>query len=361
MKNRMTGIRNSLIVSVLVLSSCAQGSKTKGSVSFTMGNHVLEYGTDLWEGDETVPEGIRKFISSHQGELSVDDSEFDPYTVGEQVLYVTASGEEEDVTKELKVTVQDTAAPVITLRSDTVTVKRGTMFSPRKNIVSVADPVEGDLICLGFEEEENSKLLLNETIDDFGFYVIDIHEVNLQENGTYPVVITAVDNHGNRTVGKFMVEVADEASSIKDSQVVFQDAVKEALTDPEKIASSIQKSLESYCTSMHGTWKNGCTVDGPALSQAVYGKNYEDLPMVFDEDEFYEEEDFEEELFEEEMPEEEQTDPETEEEEDSVEEETEEDMSAESNEEKSDPESDCYEMGGVWMEDGCAWLQDSPE
>ncbi len=322
----------------MLMYGCSAVSQ-KPSVNITSGDHYLEYGFDPYDTEEEIHPEIMKFISSHKGDLSADYDEFDPYTLGEQTIYLTASTEEEDAEAEMTVIVRDTTAPIIELATDTVHIPLGDDFDPLDNILSVYDVAEEELEMLEFFDDYEGQIYLDDPYEDWGFYLINPFAVNVEEEGSYPVSLIAVDNHGNVTKGSYNVVVSADPAEDQDNPVKFQDDVKTQIPE-EEIQETIQGILKEYCGEIGGEWEEGCVI--------AY-ENYEgDLDDWEEVDDAYEEDDEYWDEEEEYYDEEEYWDEEDDEYWD---------------EEESDPEQDCYDMGGEWMPEagGCAWPDDEEE
>ena len=349
------------VVSGMVLYGCS-GSSEKASLKISSGEHYLEYGLDPYDTEEEIHPEVMKFISSYKGELSVDYDEYDPFTLGEQTIYLTASTDEEEVEEELTVIVRDTTAPIIELATDTVHIPLYDDFDPMDNIVSVYDPAEDELEMLEFYDDWEGEIYLDEPMEDWGFYLANPFEVNVEEEGTYTVKLIAVDNHGNVTEGSYKVVVSENPEEDKDNPVRFQGEVKKQIAE-ENIPDTIQGILKEYCTDIGGEWDEGCVI-----TYEAYEGDYEDWEEIDDayeddedwDDEYYdEEEDWEDdEEYWDEDDEDWEDDDEYWDEDDEEWEDDEEDW-----DEEEDPEQDCYDMGGEWMPEagGCAWPDDDEE
>ena len=330
---------------LLGMTACA--AEAKAAIKVDSGEHYLEYGFDPFDTDEEIHPEIRQWITSSKGELDADYSEFDPYELGEQTIFLTAETESSEASETLTVIIRDTKAPVIELESDQIYVKKNTNFDPADNIVSVYDEADGDFEPLAFFEAGDYVFVLEEPFEDWGFYLVDDVNVNVTEVGKYEVRITAVDNHGNKTEGKFTVNVTEEEEVHEPNPVSFCDEVKETAED---VTEAVSRVIRDYCDRVGGEFDDTCVVD---LSEFFDDESYdEDIDDPYEEDEEYD--DWEDEEDPEDWEDEEDPD-EWEDEEDPDDWEDEED-------EESDPEQDCYNMGGVWYPgDGCAWPDDEDE
>ncbi len=98
--------------------------------------------------------------------------------------------------EELVFEVKDTHAPEIKTKEDHVNVAYGAKYDPADNVVSVADPVDG-----------NAKRLSEEPASGDGAWYVVKGEVNTQKSGEYPVSVVACDANGNRKTKDFKVVV----------------------------------------------------------------------------------------------------------------------------------------------------------
>ncbi len=95
----------------------------------------------------------------------------------------------------LTIRLEDTAAPVITLKEEEVSVYAGDDYDPLSHVQSVRDPVDGDLPY----QAEGGR----------GTYTINT-DLDLNKPGDYTVEILAADKHGNETSSSFTVAVKEK-------------------------------------------------------------------------------------------------------------------------------------------------------
>lgn len=333
-----------LTAGAMVLPAGCKGMG-KASVSFVSGAHVLEYGIDLWDTEEEIHPDVMRYIRSAGGELSLDDSMFDAFLLGEQTLLINAANENSEVAEELKVLVLDTRAPVIELAAERCCISPGDEFDPSENVLSVIDPEEGDLMEME-KEETDAGLCFADAVEGWGFYAVIASDFDPNTEGEYPVTVIASDNHGNITEAEFTVVVSEEETSDNEEPVTVQGSVDQPAETEEEAAERFLEAQEYLCGAAGGTWEDACVFD------------YDD-PDVYSEESSGEEESGEEpyEESEEDYWLDEEADPEVYDETD-----TEEYAEEDFEEAEGDPEQDCYDMGGVWYpEDGCAWPDEDAE
>ncbi len=100
--------------------------------------------------------------------------------------------------------VNDTKSPEITFTSDSVDVDTMDGFDVLTNIVSVKDPIEGDLPKV---EEEPAKFTNS---NDGRIYETGWYTVSLADN---TVTVNACDNHGNTTTKSYVINVSEQETA----------------------------------------------------------------------------------------------------------------------------------------------------
>lgn len=140
-----------------------------------------------------------KLIVSSTGKVSTKDK-VDPMKVGKQKLTYVVSDKDNNVNRDYTVTVnvKDTQAPVIQLKQETVVLMEGEDFDPSMDIVSVSDPVDGDLA-------------VSDTLNN-GTYTIE-SDVDNNTAGSYTVTVHAKDKNGNQSDASYTVTVINPAAS----------------------------------------------------------------------------------------------------------------------------------------------------
>lgn len=156
---------------------------------------TYEYGDGIVKTEDLV--------KSHGGKLTVDVEEIDCNKVGvTEVTYLMTTtdiyGRDFSNSETIKFEVIDTASPEIALDANIVDVVWGARFDYNSNVVSVSDPVDGDLEK-GEDGEEPSP----------GKYVFD-GNVNTLVSGEYTVKIIATDINGNVSEADYMIVVGEQ-------------------------------------------------------------------------------------------------------------------------------------------------------
>lgn len=156
---------------------------------------VLKQTTDSLEYSQKETDPL-KLVTCSNDEVTVTTSDhLDLSAAGEQeITYVLHYNDSEREVKKTFV-VEDTKAPVIRLNEQERTIENGESYDPYANIISVTDPVDGDLKRA--EGEENA-----------GVYRIE-GNVNSSQPGTYVLKVIAADRNGNESTDTFRVTVKE--------------------------------------------------------------------------------------------------------------------------------------------------------
>ena len=165
----------------------------------------MEYG-DIFDAN--------KFVKSHNGELT-QQGDINGDILGEQKVTFTLKETDsynQEVTRDYEYTfvIEDTKAPVIQLKEDTVTFIKGMEIDLSSNIKKVFDEVDGEI--------KESKELVNNS------YCIK-SDINEDEAGEYTATITARDKNGIETRKLFKVVLLDHV----DAEYPFMVRINRAL------------------------------------------------------------------------------------------------------------------------------------
>ena len=163
---------------------------------------VMEYGVQ-YVGD--LPDAFKQLIKDSNGDVRVDLSTYDPYQVGLQNVsyYVSLpdrNGDPVEIKKILTVLIQDLEAPTIVLHKGGVKIGLNQEFDPHSNILSITDPVDGDI-----PEGQGG--------EGQAYYTIDASKLNVNEVGEYDIKIQAFDSTGNMTSVSYPVLVGNAPHS----------------------------------------------------------------------------------------------------------------------------------------------------
>lgn len=205
---------------LLTLSGCASISP---SITFTKGNHIIEYGKTIKEED------LEKYIKSSNGDITIDYSSLDTNKEGTYTIKYTATKWSQEETKKLKVKVEDTQKPVIQFKKESISATIGNTIDFTTNIEKVKDPVDGDLTQ-------------SDTLEN-GTYVIDSSDVDTKNTGTYKVVVTAKDQNGNLNEDSYAVTIKDDASKRPAIQI-NQDTVTITEGDSYDLNSNVTSVID---------------------------------------------------------------------------------------------------------------------
>lgn len=190
--------------------------------------NVFEY------GDRIIK--TKDLVKSYGGELSIDVEEIDCSKVGSTtVTYLLTTqdiyGRTFTSSEVVTYTVKDTAFPEIELDKDEISVEWGSEVDLNENVISVTDPIDGEIDIMKSEDDEDEDENTPKDADaeeepsikepDNGTYVID-STVDTSKSGEYTVTVRAKDKNGNLTEKEFTVIVGAEPNQETD-----------AISDPE--------------------------------------------------------------------------------------------------------------------------------
>ena len=148
------------------------------NIDLLFSTNVLEYGEEI---DFTA------LLANSDKDLVVEAINYDPTVLGEQTVTFKVKNGQLKCNNDAHIfTVEDTQAPVIKLKKESVKVDYAAKFDPKSNVESVTDSVEGDIEY----EVENP--------------------VNTSKSGNYTVKITATDANGNEASAEYKVTVAEK-------------------------------------------------------------------------------------------------------------------------------------------------------
>ena len=153
---------------------------------------AVEYGSANYD--------INNVIKKVEGEIvSIKNGNIDTKVVGD--YEVTFKVKKENVTKEIPivVSVKDTAAPIIQLKSDTVTITQGDDYDLTWNVESVYDEIDGDIYYCNE----------NITEDSVSYYHFGYDPATIDDVGSHEVSVHAKDSHGNLSIAIFTLVVEE--------------------------------------------------------------------------------------------------------------------------------------------------------
>lgn len=189
----------SIISGVLIYYRFSYLEKYKSISVETVKSSTIEFGSANYD--------IANIVSSVNGRIVSVKKDIDTNKIGVQklVLQVVKDNVYKDVTIDVRIV--DSVAPVISINQKKVTIKQGDNFDLFSNIKYVYDFADGEIPYL---ESESI------TDESRGYYTIS---TNFDKNvcGSYKIIITAVDTHGNINNDEFEIVVENRELS---SQVV---------------------------------------------------------------------------------------------------------------------------------------------
>lgn len=157
-------------------------------------HYVLSSSKSVEYGDKYNPLDL---VQKTNGKVKLISSSVDTMEQGEKE--VAFEIQKEDVSKKVvvKVKVNDTHPPVITLKNKEINVHVGEEYAYLDNIDSVMDVVDGDIPFV------DSNSLLD---TDTHYYTVE-GTANYHKVGSYPITVKAVDRNGNIATESFMIVV----------------------------------------------------------------------------------------------------------------------------------------------------------
>ena len=161
-----------------------------------------------------APVALSDYLKSSDEDVSISlNGSVDATRVGTQHIPVTLTKWFITNDTEVVVKVQDTQAPVISLKKAKIKAEVGEKFDPSENLESVSDPVDGKLKRVSAEPEAHGTQVGEQIWYEEGWYMIDA-PFTPEEAGKTTVKVTSCDRHGNRTEETFDVEVIDPLAGV---------------------------------------------------------------------------------------------------------------------------------------------------
>ena len=135
-------------------------------------------------------------VTCSDASVQVTAPALDITSVGKKTVTFTLTKGKSTRKADMTFEVRDTQAPIIGLRSDAVTLKQGTAYDPRNNVVVASDPVDGSLNLVDRAPSKTGT----------GWYMVS-GSYNLNKAGRYTLQVVACDRNGNRTTKNFTLTV----------------------------------------------------------------------------------------------------------------------------------------------------------
>jgi hypothetical protein len=178
------------------------------------GKNTIEYAI----GDDAVIDtaDLINVKNADDYDVTIDPETIDASRVGtyEIDVVLNAKDPEESASRTFRfhVNVEDTKKPEITVESDQITLTAGEDFDPAANVLSVKDPVDGDLVWTNHEPDPAAKDPDGNGPEyETGWYLTDSN-VDTSTPGDYTVTVQACDRNGSRTEQSYTVTVNAQAS-----------------------------------------------------------------------------------------------------------------------------------------------------
>lgn len=259
-----------VVVSSIMMISCYAYHKydTYKSIKVVVKNKAaVEYGSANYD--------INKLIKKVEGEIVSVKQDIDTKKIGEQEVVVEVK--KENVTKEVVFTVNvvDTAAPVVKIKEEKVTLTEGDDYDLTTNIESVMDEVDGDIAYS------------NEVTEDSNFYYNFSYGEDIDDVGSHEVIVNAKDKHGNVTQTKFTIEVKARPVTVPSVQTYGNAPVNAVGGDIVSIAYSLVGS--PYISGSNGPYGFDCSGfvqyvyarAGKSVSRSSYTQAYEGVGVSY--------------------------------------------------------------------------------
>lgn len=213
----------SLFLFIVLVSGCS--SKLEVTIPESV---TLEYGTELKYEELFV-------AASSDEDVKVSSvTGFDAKKCGEQqvnVVYTNEKGNKE-VEATVKVVVNDTQKPMISLAKEKITVECGDKLNLKDLVKEVKDPVDG---TLNYSDKK---------IDSYGWF-FDKGDLDLKKAGTYEVKVISVDLNKNTSEEKITVtvkekEIAKVVEPVIDQVQTYQE---EVIQQPTYVDQTVQSPV----------------------------------------------------------------------------------------------------------------------
>ena len=156
---------------------------------------TLNPSTSVLEYSKKSTDPVKLVTCSVEG-AKVTANELELNKVGKVTVEYTIAKGASTHTEKVDFEVRDTKSPVITLGSNEVAVDHGASFDPYKNVKSVKDDVDGDLVRVDKEPSENGD----------GWYTVT-GSWDTSAPSKYFLTVVACDRNGNRTTKEYSLVV----------------------------------------------------------------------------------------------------------------------------------------------------------
>ena len=186
-----------VVLSFLMIISCYayHNYSTFKSINVVVRDTAtVEYGSANYD--------IKKMIKEVDGKIVSVKQDLDTSVLGAQevILEVKKDNMVKDVP--VVISVVDSVAPIISLKSDSMSATEGDVLDLFSNINSVNDEIDGTLDYLENAPENSVK-----------YYDITYQE-DIRTVGSHEIVVTAIDASGNKTSVSYVLEVEEKPAPV---------------------------------------------------------------------------------------------------------------------------------------------------
>ena len=223
---------------------------------------TVEYGSANYD--------VKKLLKEVEGKIVSVKQDIDTKTLGAQEVILEV--QKDNVIKEVPfvISVVDSIAPTIELKSDRVEITQGDSYDLNENISQVLDATDGEISLLSLEEQSSY----------YTFHYDDIESV-----GTHEIEVYAIDNSGNSSTQKFTLEVLEPVWQ----PVYYSLPVSVYGGNVSSIAYSLLG--RPYISGSNGPYGFDCSgfvqyvysQVGVSVSRSTYTQLYDGLPVRYEE------------------------------------------------------------------------------
>ena len=185
-----------LVVGIICIFAFVVRPKITAQYANNNANITINYSdsTDIaWFSGTIDP--LNYVVDTDGSTVTANPSEIDSTKLGSVTVTYTVTdseGNTKDFTREYNVV--DLDLPIITLKSNEITIQKGSSFDAKSNIDSVVDKVDG---ALSYADQTTFKA-----------YTITSN-VDTDTIGDYKVEISAIDSNGNESTASYSVSVTE--------------------------------------------------------------------------------------------------------------------------------------------------------
>lgn len=181
-------------------------------------NLTIEY------GDKLLHSTLFDSAASSEGAKVSAVVDFDSKKIGEQDVIVKFTDEKgkKSIEATVKVTVQDSKKPIITLAKDKVEITEGDKLNLKDLVKEVKDPVDGDITY-------------SDTKGDSNVWYLEKEKLDTSKAGTYEIKVVAVDANGNTSEATINITVKEKPVVKVETPVVKESNTQDDTDDDQVI------------------------------------------------------------------------------------------------------------------------------